>query len=122
MLAYIEPVPALATTTDAFSALAEPRRRAILDVLRDGEMPVGAVVERTGLDQPTVSKHLRVLREAGVVRTRRDGRRRLYAIEGEAIRSVHEWARTFARYWSHQLVGAKRLAETRARDRSREDG
>lgn len=92
-----------ATTTDVFNAVAEPRRREILDVLRDGERPVGDLVERLGLPQPQVSKHLRVLREVGAVRVRGEGRRRLYRIDGHALRPVHDWVKGYERLWSERF-------------------
>ena len=80
-----------ATTTDAFNAVAEPRRRQILDVLSGGELPVNDVVQRLGLSQPQVSKHLRVLREVGAVDVREDGRQRFYRLNGEALKPIHDW-------------------------------
>ena len=92
-----------ATTTDAFNAVAEPRRRQILDVLAGGERPVGDLVEELGLGQPQVSKHLRVLREVGAVEVRSDGRRRLYRLNGEALKPIHEWVRGYERFWSERF-------------------
>ena len=92
-----------ATTTDAFNAVAEPRRRQILDALVDGELPVNDLVGRLGLAQPQVSKHLRVLREVGVVRVREDGRRRLYRLNGAALRPVHDWVKVFEQTWSERF-------------------
>ena len=80
-----------ATTTDAFNAVAEPRRRQILDVLAGGERPVSELVEALGLAQPQVSKHLRVLREVGAVEVRDEGRRRLYRLNGEALKPIQDW-------------------------------
>jgi DNA-binding transcriptional ArsR family regulator len=99
------------TTSDAFNAVAEPRRREILSYLAQRERPVGDIVEQIGLDQPSVSKHLRVLRSVGLVRVRCDGRHKYYQTNAEAIRPLYEWAGTFERYWQHQLLGVKRLAE-----------
>lgn len=93
-----------ATTSDAFNAIAEPRRREILDVLRGCELPVGEIVERVGLTQPQVSKHLRVLREVGVVGAREDGRRRLYCVNSEALRPVHDWVEPYERMWSERFA------------------
>jgi DNA-binding transcriptional ArsR family regulator len=104
-------MPRAATTTDAFNAVAEPRRRQILSCLAQSERPVGEIVERLGLDQPSVSKHLRVLRSVGLVRVRCDGRHKYYRTNAEAIRPLHEWASTFERYWQNQLLGVKKLAE-----------
>ena len=82
-----------ATTTDAFNAVAEPRRRQILDVLAGGERSVGDLVERLGLSQPLVSKHLRVLREVGLVQVRDEGRQRLYRLDAGPLRSIADWLR-----------------------------
>jgi DNA-binding transcriptional ArsR family regulator len=92
-----------ATTTDAFNAVAEPRRRQILDALAGGERPVGDLVDELGLTQPQVSKHLRVLREVGAVDVRGDGRRRLYRLNGEALKPIHEWVRGYERFWSERF-------------------
>ncbi len=106
-------MPRAATTSDAFNAVAEPRRRAILEYLALQERPVAAIVATLGLEQPSVSKHLRVLRNVGLVHVRRDGRRRLYRTNAAAIRPLHEWARTFERYWQHQLNRVKERAEAK---------
>jgi DNA-binding transcriptional ArsR family regulator len=103
-----------ATTTDAFNAVAEPRRRAILNYLALQEQSVGDIAVRLGLEQPSVSKHLRVLKEVGLVYVRRDGRRMLYRVNAEAIRPLHEWTKTFERFWQHQLSRVKELAERRS--------
>jgi len=100
-----------ATTSDAFNAVAEPRRREILSYLALKERAVGDIVAALKLDQPSVSKHLGVLRDVGLVKVRRDGRHRFYKTNAEAIRPLHEWASTFERYWTHQLVRVKELAE-----------
>jgi len=92
-----------ATTTDAFNAVAEPRRRQILDLLGRGELPVGEVVRLLGLGQPQVSKHLRVLREVGVVQARDKGRQRLYRVNGEALRPIHDWVASFERLWEDRF-------------------
>jgi DNA-binding transcriptional ArsR family regulator len=104
-------MPRAATTSDAFNAVAEPWRREILNYLALEERPVGAIVARMGLAQPSVSKHLRVLREVGLVRARRNGRQMLYRTNAEAIRPLYEWAGTFERFWGHQLAGVKLRAE-----------
>jgi DNA-binding transcriptional ArsR family regulator len=101
------------TTSDAFNAVAEPRRRAILSVLVE-EHQVGDIVATLGWPQPSVSKHLRVLRSVGLVSVRRDGRRMLYQTNAEAIRPLHEWTKTFERFWQHQLLRVKERAEARA--------
>ena len=100
-----------ATTSDAFNAVAEPRRRAILNYIALEERPVGEIVDSLGLGQPSVSKHLRVLLRVGLVNVRRDGRRMLYRTNAEAIRPLHEWTSTFSRYWRHQLSRVKERAE-----------
>jgi len=92
-----------ATTTDAFNAVAEPRRRAILDVLRGGERPVGDLVTTLGLAQPQVSKHLRVLREVGVVAVRDDGRRRLYRVDPHGLKPIHDWIAEYEELWTERF-------------------
>ena len=99
------------TTSDAFNAVAEPRRRDILAFLAGDERPVNEIVDALGLEQPSVSKHLRVLKDVGLVSARRDGRQMLYRTEASAIRPVHEWTRTFERFWTQQLVRIKERAE-----------
>ena len=89
-----------ATTTDAFNAVAEPRRRQILDLLAQGERPVNDLVEMLGLAQPQVSKHLRVLREVDLVHVRDEGRQRLYRLNAEPLRSIHDWLRKYEQAWS----------------------
>jgi DNA-binding transcriptional ArsR family regulator len=106
-----------ATTSDAFNAIAEPRRRQILTFLVR-ERQVGEIVAETGLDQPSVSKHLGVLREVGLVHVRRNGRHRLYRTNAAAIRPLHEWTETFERYWQHTLDRVKERAEARMRSES----
>ncbi|WP_217913496.1 ArsR/SmtB family transcription factor [Miltoncostaea marina] len=91
------------TTADAFSALAEARRRDLMAALGDGEATVGELVERVGLSQPQVSKHLGVLRAVGLVDVRAEGRRRVYRVNGEALRPVHDWVRAFERTWNARL-------------------
>ena len=92
-----------ATTTDAFNAVAEPRRREILDLLSGGELPVNDLVEALSLAQPQVSKHLRVLREVGVVAVREDGRQRLYRLNGSALKPIHDWVKNYERLWSDRF-------------------
>jgi DNA-binding transcriptional ArsR family regulator len=87
------------TTTDAFNAVAEPRRRQILDFLADSECSVGELVDRLGIIQPLVSKHLRVLREVGLVEVRDDGRHRLYRINGHALKPIHDWVQRYEHTW-----------------------
>ena len=92
-----------ATTTDAFNAVAEPRRREILDALAGGEQSVNDLVRVLGLAQPQVSKHLRVLREVGAVDVREDGRRRLYRLNGSALKPIHDWVKEYERTWSERF-------------------
>jgi DNA-binding transcriptional ArsR family regulator len=92
-----------ATTTDAFNAVAEPRRREILDVLAGGERPVNDLVRELGLAQPQVSKHLRVLREVGAVDVRGDGRQRLYRLNGHALKPIHDWVKNYERSWDERF-------------------
>src|SRR5450755_1669552 len=106
------------TTSDAFNAVAEPRRREILIYLAAAERPVGEIVAAIGLAQPSVSKHLKVLRDVGLVRMRCQGRQKLYRTNADAIRPLHEWAGTFERYWQHQLNRVKELAEATVRQGS----
>ena len=113
---YYESVPRAATTSDAFNAVAEPRRREILDFLALQERPVGDIVDGLNLEQPSVSKHLRVLRETGLVKVRRDGRRMLYRTNAEAIRPLYEWTSTFEPFWRHQLNRIKKRAEAKEDD------
>jgi DNA-binding transcriptional ArsR family regulator len=92
-----------ATTADAFNAVAEPRRRQIVDALAGGELPVNDLVRGLGLAQPQVSKHLRVLREVGVVEARSDGRRRLYRLNGVALKPIHDWVKSYERLWEERF-------------------
>jgi DNA-binding transcriptional ArsR family regulator len=92
-----------ATTTDAFNAVAEPRRRQILDLLAGGERPVNDLVGLLGLAQPQVSKHLRVLREVGAVEVRDEGRRRLYRLNGHALKPIHDWVSNYQSTWSERF-------------------
>jgi len=92
-----------ATTADAFNAVAEPRRRQILDLLARGELPVNDLVVQLHLAQPVVSKHLRVLREVGLVGVRGDGRQRLYSVNGEPLKPIHDWVSTYEQSWSRRF-------------------
>jgi DNA-binding transcriptional ArsR family regulator len=92
-----------ATTEDAFNAVAEPRRRRILEILADGERPVNDLVARLRISQPQVSKHLRVLREVGLVRAREDGRQRLYRLNGRPLEPIYHWVREFERTWTNRF-------------------
>jgi DNA-binding transcriptional ArsR family regulator len=102
------------TTSDAFNAVAEPKRREILNLLARGERPVNDVVAMLGLAQPQVSKHLRVLKEVGLVRVRGAGRKRFYRLNAEGLRPIHDWVRTFERFWEYQLDRIKERAERKA--------
>jgi DNA-binding transcriptional ArsR family regulator len=108
------------TTSDAFNAVAEPRRRQILDLLARGERPVNDVVELLGLAQPQISKHLRVLREVGLVSVRGVGRQRVYRLNAQRLKPIHDWVRTFERFWDHQLGRIQEGAEREARSRAGE--
>ena len=99
------------TTTDPFNAIAEPRRRDILEFLAAEERSVGEIVAAMELNQPSVSKHLQVLREVGLVTARRDGRNVMYRTDAEGLRTVHEWSAMFAKYWRSQLRRIKTHAE-----------
>src|SRR3954471_6355973 len=89
-----------ATTSDAFNAIAEPQRRDILVLLRSGERPVTDLAQELGMSQPGASKHLRVLREVGLVHVREAGRQRLYGMDAGGLRPVHEWVGGFERFWN----------------------
>src|ERR671925_2324967 len=99
------------TTTDAFNAVAEPRRRQILDVLADGERPVNELVHTLGLAQPQVSKHLRVLRAVGAVDVRDEGRQRLYRLNGRALKPIHDWVKNYEQLWSERFEALDVLLE-----------
>jgi len=108
-------MPRAATTSDSFNAVAEPRRRDILNFLAPAERPVGDIVVELGFPQPSVSKHLRVLLDVGLVEVRRDGRQAFYRTNAEAIRPVHEWTSRFERYWRRQLTRVKERAEQQSK-------
>jgi DNA-binding transcriptional ArsR family regulator len=109
-------VPRAATTLDSFTAIAEPRRRQVLELLALGGKPVNDMVALLGWPQPQVSKHLGVLREVGLVNVRRQGRQRVYTLNGENLKPVHEWVKTFERFWKHQLDRVKERAESKAKE------
>jgi len=94
-----------------FEAIAEPNRRQILDMLRGGEQPAGALVEATGLSQPGVSKHLKLLREAGLVSVRPDGQRRLYRLEPGELAALDAWLKPFRQFWAGRLDALERHLE-----------
>lgn len=111
-------MPRAPTTTDAFNAIAEPRRRAIIDVFGDGRPhTVGELVARLRMPQPLVSKHLGVLREVGLVSANRRGRFRLYHLNAEELKPVHDWVTAYEHYWTHQLRRVKERAERKAVER-----
>src|SRR2546428_11420275 len=100
-----------ATTADAFNAVAEPRRRQILDALAGGERPVNDLVEQLGLAQPQVSKHLRVLREVGLVNVRDEGRQRMYRLNGEPLKPIHDWIKSYEQTWSERFDALDEVLE-----------
>jgi DNA-binding transcriptional ArsR family regulator len=107
-----------ATTTDVFNAIGEPRRREIIGLLNDGqEWAVSDVVARVRIAQPTVSKHLGVLRKVGVVTVVKRGQHRLYRLQAAQLKPVHDWVKTYERYWAHHLSRIKQRAEQKAMDR-----
>src|SRR6267154_5852127 len=112
-----------ATTADAFNAVAEPRRREILDILAGGELPVNDLVGLTGLAQPQVSRHLRVLREVGAVDVRDQGRQRLYRINGQALKPIHDWVKNYERTWSERFEALDAvLAELKQEEQGDDSG
>jgi DNA-binding transcriptional ArsR family regulator len=100
-----------ATTADAFNAIAEPQRRRLLDILARGERPVNDLVALSGLTQPQVSKHLRVLREVGAVSVRGAGRQRLYRLNGQALKPIHDWVKDYERTWTERFEAMDVLLE-----------
>ena len=109
-------MPRAPTTADVFNAIAEPRRRQIVELLaRRGALAVGTLVATLGLPQPAVSKHLGVLRKVGVVAVLKQGKQRVYSLEAEKLKTVHDWVKAFEELWSHQLDRIKERAEHRAR-------
>ena len=109
-------MPRAPTTSDVFNAIAEPRRRQIVELLaRRGKMAVGMLVVTLGLPQPAVSKHLGVLRKVGLVAVIKQGQERVYSLEAEKLKAVHDWVKAFERLWDHQLDRIKERAERQAR-------
>lgn len=107
-----------ATTTDVFNAIAEPRRREIIAVLVDGkEHAVGEVVSTLRLPQPAVSKHLRVLRRVGIVTVSKRGQSRMYRLNPKELKPVHDWVKTYERFWTHQIDKVKERAEQKMMQR-----
>jgi DNA-binding transcriptional ArsR family regulator len=110
-------VPRAATTSDVFNAIAEPRRREIIQFLaQSGEQPVGTLVHAMRIPQPAVSKHLNVLRRVRLVSVSRRGRSRVYRLNPQELKPVHDWVKNFERYWSTQLLRIKARAEEKARE------
>jgi DNA-binding transcriptional ArsR family regulator len=108
-----------ATTADVFNAIAEPRRRDVIALLADGgEYPVNDLVVRLRIPQPAVSKHLGVLRKVGVVSVVKRGQHRMYRLNAANLKPIHDWIKTFERYWTHQLDHIRKRAEQKALDRS----
>ncbi len=110
-----------ATTADAFNAVAEPRRRQILDLLAGGERPVNDLVRVLGIAQPQVSKHLRVLREVGAVDVRDAGRQRLYRLNGHALKPIHDWVKSYERLWSERFEALDDVLEDLKREEQGDD-
>jgi len=104
-----------ATTLDPFNAVAKPRRRIVLGALAHGECPVNEMVHLLGWPQPQVSKHLGVLRKVGLVNVRREGRQRLYSVNGEQLKPIHDWVNTFERFWQRQLERIRQLTEEKVK-------
>jgi DNA-binding transcriptional ArsR family regulator len=112
-------MPRAPTTSDVFNAIAEPRRRQIVELLaRSGALAVGTLVIALGLPQPAVSKHLGVLRKVGLVAVVKQGKQRVYSLEAEKLKTVHDWVKAFEELWSHQLDRIKERAEQRAREQT----
>jgi DNA-binding transcriptional ArsR family regulator len=111
-----------ATTTDAFNAVAEPQRRQILDLLVPGELPVNDLVALLGLAQPQVSKHLKVLREVGLVDVRDEGRQRLYRLNGRPLRPIHEWVSAYREAWEGRFQSLDQLLDELKQQEERNDG
>ena len=107
-----------ATTTDVFNAIAEPRRREIIGILSDGgEWAVNDVVAKVDIAQPTVSKHLGVLLKVGVVNVSKRGQHRMYRLDATKLRPIHDWVKSYERYWAHQISRIKQIAEQKALER-----
>lgn len=112
-------MPRAATTTDAFNAVAEPRRREILDLLAVGERSVNELVDLLGAAQPQVSKHLRVLREVGAVDVREDGRQRLYRVNARALKPIHDWVSSYEQLWSERFTALDTVLDELKREETR---
>ena len=111
-----------ATTSDVFNAIAEPRRRQIVDLLALGaDRDVTEIVLKLGLPQPAVSKHLGVLRKVGVVAVHKAGQRRFYRLNPQELKPVHDWIQNFERFWTDQLASIKEAAEQKAKQLAAHD-
>ncbi len=108
-------MPPTLSTLDPFSAIAEPRRREVLATLSRGELPVNDIVAALGWPQPQVSKHLAVLRDVGILAVRRRGRERVYSINGDSLKTIHDWIKMYEHFWDHKLARIKQRAEAAAR-------
>lgn len=122
--AYTPLVPRAPTTLDSFNAIAEPKRREVLGLLaeRGGELTVGGLVDVLGWPQPQVSKHLAVLRQVGLVSVTRRGRERMYRINADQLKPIHDWTGIFEPYWTRQLERIKQRAERAVRERTHGSG
>ena len=109
-------MPRVAASLDPFHAVAEPKRRRMLDALAQGERPVNDLVKSLGWPQPQVSKHLGILKRVGLVSERREGRQRVYTLNAQGLRTIHEWVKKYERFWAHQLDRVKARAERKTRD------
>jgi DNA-binding transcriptional ArsR family regulator len=104
------------TTLDPFNAIAEPKRRQLLETLASGELPVNDIIGRLAWPQPMVSKHLGVLKAVGLVSMRREGRQRLYKLDADRLKPIHDWVAIFQKLWDHQLSRVKERAERKAKE------
>jgi DNA-binding transcriptional ArsR family regulator len=112
-------MPRAAATSDPFNAIAEPRRRRIIEVLaKSSDQAVNELISRLRMPQPAVSKHLGVLRKVGLVSVSKRGQQRLYRLNGEGLKTVHDWVKAFEGLWVHQLGRIKERAEAKAKERS----
>src|SRR2546425_6325202 len=109
-------MPRAPMSPDAFRAIAEPKRRRVLDILAGGERPVNDLVRSLGWSQPQVSKHLGVLKKVGLVSERRVGRQRVYKLNADQLKPIHKWVTSFEKFWKHQLERVKERAEKKARE------
>lgn len=116
----MDPMARAATTSDVFNAIAEPQRRRILTLLKDNELSVGGVADELGLQQPATSKHLRVLREVGLVHVHRAGKRRLYGLDARGLRTIHDWTGGFEEFWNESFDRLNEYAKT-LEEESRDD-